>query len=126
MPSPGRRSSVGVEDHLILRDLPLNGCHFLSCWQIGVGGWWQCAELHQGGHQQEPSLRRREVRATDEGGVVERNKTLSVAAADTNHGKSAIYRSEQQPSSCIGGAPSVRGETFNHETGERHGLEHVT
>ena len=81
-----------IEDRLIGGDLLANRSRFLGRGLIGIGRWRQGPELHQAGHQQQPSLRRREIRATNERRVIQRNKPLGVAAPDPNHGNRGSAR----------------------------------
>src|SRR5215470_17405174 len=96
-----RANSVRVEDRLILRDLLANGSRFCRRRLIWIGRRRQGTEFHQARHQQEPRLCRGEVRAANEGRVVQWHKALGVAASDANDWKPAVYRSEQKPVPCV-------------------------
>ena len=74
-----------------------NRGRFRGSGMIGINSWGQTTELHQTGHQQQPRLRSGQIRAADEGRVVQRDKALGVTAPDTNDRQSAMDRSQHQP-----------------------------
>lgn len=109
----GSESSVLVEDRLLSGDLLASGCCFLGCRVIWISNRWQAAELHQTGYQQQPSLRRGQVRAADERRIVKRYQALGIAAPDANVWKPAMYRPQHQPMPCTRNAPRRASRASN-------------
>src|SRR5215831_1327250 len=74
-------TSMRLENGLIGRNLTTDRRQFDLCGVARIGRWWQAAEFHQTGHQQQPRLGGRQIAPADEA-VARRCEALVIAAAD--------------------------------------------